>query len=306
MKSFTKAILKATLPCAVALASVTASAGGIVTEWDFSTDATFDLGSVVWGAGGGTQSASAYELSWGDTGGHYRIGDDIDDGNRSALTVGVSGGSTHGGGPATGSVDTILDWTGFPVAPNHFGLGISFTHWNNPLPGANATLLGAIINDTLTLTPTMDEDGPVVGGPGVPAPDIAFDFKFAETVNSLPCDIASPPGSICDDIFAFELPGGGLNQSFDYDGNQYFAQVLLLNEDLNGPAPITALGSTICTLMGLSNTCLGFHTRENERTTVSFGFAISTERIPVPLPSTLALFGLGLLGLGYRAKRKAS
>ena len=295
------ALTKIGVPFAAALMSAAVSAGPIVTSWGFSTDANF-TGAIFEAGGVGSTVSNADELSWGATGGFFQQGGVIADGNRSALTIGVSGSNTQGGGPATGSIDTIVGpIPPFPLPLANFGLGISFTHWNNPINSNFNTLLSGVISDTLTLTPTAPD-----AGPAVDAPVITFNFNFAETPNSTPCLITGPGTSVCNDIFAFELPGGGLNQSFTYDGNTYFAQVLLLNGDLTAAAPIAPLGATVCGDLGLSDSCLGFTTNENAATTVSFGFAVSTRPVNVPLPSTLALFGLGLLGLGYRARRKAA
>lgn len=298
-----KKLAKIGLPVAAVLLSA-ASNAAIIPSWDYSTEASFT--GATYSSGGGTTVTSVSELSWGETGGFFSVpsgtanNPTISDGERSALTIGQAGISTTGGGAATGTgVETIIGFGGFPVPAANFGLGISFTHWNNPITSGFQTLTSGTIVDTLQLTPTVGGSGPV------DAEDITFEFNFVETSNGGACLIVTSP-TPCNDIFAFEDPAAGLNTPFSYEGENYFAHVLLLNETLDGAAPITPLGASVCSALGLTPACLGFSTQEGQATTINFGFAVSTSPAQVPLPSTLALFGLGLLGLGYRAKRKAA
>lgn len=97
----------------LALVSSVATAAPLVTQWEYSTNATF-LSAAF---GGGTNTAqgqsivSDYELSWGRsiaTGGQNFNTPSTDfNVNRSALTIGngdgTGGTSLTGGGPVTGN-----------------------------------------------------------------------------------------------------------------------------------------------------------------------------------------------------------
>jgi hypothetical protein len=58
------------------------------------------------------------------------------------------------------------------------------------------------------------------------------------------------------------------------------------------------LGDVDC---GPNFTCIGFLTEEDKTNELQAGFAISAARVPEP--GTLAIFGLGLLGLASIRRR---
>ncbi|MEA1050933.1 THxN family PEP-CTERM protein [Lamprobacter modestohalophilus] len=301
-----KPLTHASVALLLGVSATSVSAGPIVTEWSYSTNATFSDASFT--GSDGVITATDSELSWGS--GTYCtglvffgtcIGGTADpdfqnptndaSNNRSALTIGSGpDGTLTGGGPATGSVNTVLD---NDFGPGDFALGTNITHWNNPITSNYDTLLGARITDTLTLTPVL----PSAGLPQS-APTVTFDFLFRETPNAGAC--AGGEANPCPDLFGFvAIPL--LDLSFNYDDNEYFVSVLL-TDGAGGAAPISTLHDEECTDLGLDAGCQGFRTLEEAATTAQFAFTISADPLfddnEVPVPAPLALLGVGFVAMG--------
>ena len=202
--------------------------------------------------------------------------------------------------PAIGQVLTI-GFNGVTTGtPGAIGADHIVTHNNQPLDAGTNSLTSVVLNATVQLTP--------INPAASTLPDQIFDFpiKFIETSNnggndSLCEDGNAPPANGCEDIFVLE--GGLLNPSFDYDGFTYFVNIF--PTDLN---VFSLLSSGECASAGAAPGCVGFITPENASTPFQFAFTISSEPLTtsVPVPGTLVLLGLGLLGFRFADRRKKS
>lgn len=239
----------------------------LVTQWKFDQTSTWSAGTSF-SAGGGSQVTTATEISWGGVGNYKTPGDP-----RSGLEITDS----H----VIGTVDT-----NGPAATTN-----TITHYNNSIDGSFATLLTAGLDTWLTLTPNLPNSLPSL------APDlISFNINFKETPNVTTCGF--PSVSHCDDIFV--IASGALNNSFVFDGNTYFVSAFETSGNL---IPLPAV---TCGVAGAPPGCLGFQTQEGKFTPATFAFIITTERVQIPEPASLALLALGLLFIYAIRSRKTS
>ena len=182
--------------------------------------------------------------------------------------------------------------------PNLFtnGAGVAgamLTHANNTISGASETLTNAQLTSTLLLTPLQ----PAPGAPIGPLP-IIFNILFEETANAGTGGGQCTPGTggiPCADIFVLQDPGA---LSFDFILDEFVYTVELTAAGL-GP-----LSDEACAAAGEAAGCIGFITEEGQDNELQTSFTISAR--PVAEPGTLALLGLGLLGLGIARRRKAA
>ncbi|MCF1184744.1 THxN family PEP-CTERM protein [Marichromatium gracile] len=293
-----------------------AVAGPVVTQWGYSADARF-VDSRFSGSTGEILVSDS-ELSWGSDayfqrsnslwGWLFGTGQMVTpdfrqpsadaEHNRSALTIG--NGVTNdltGGGPAVGSVATVVDGSADDAA--EIGVGTSLTHWNNRLSSRYSTLEWGRVATSLTLTPELP-----ASGASIDTRTLDFEFFFKETANQGTC--AGDSTNPCPDLFGL-LAVQTLDIPFLYDGNEYLVS-LLLQDASGGVAPIATLHEEECAALGLGAGCQGFRTAEAQATTFQFAFAVSTEALfppvaanpvqSVPLPAPLGLIGGGLLAAG--------
>lgn len=264
---------------AAALALIAAPAAqaslidGIVDSWTVDVNAQFLTSTVVWSGSGGTQTISSTELTWGSGG---QSGLKLTNENTSEIVA------TNG------------------AAQNN----LTLTHTNVPITGA--TLDKVSLESMLTLTPYDPS------GTGLAPVALNFLINFQETPNGAnPCADGGANGSGvnvngCADIFV--MSDNLINFEFFYDlddggplqNQRYYISFF---ESTSG---LVSLPTTACTAAGASAPCIGFRTPESAITPATFASIITTDPVvvTVPEPATLAMLGIGLLGLGTVRRRK--
>ncbi len=268
-----------------ALLGAQAASAALITSWDYQIDSTFDsftetggvAGSEVTGSGTNAVLGGDTTLSWG---------------------IGVPNPNEQ----SSVSIDSDVDGSGLltdfpPAFIGNSVAGATFTHTNNVISGDSSELSTFRLLTQIDLTGATQEDPP---GGTLPAGEIVgpitFSSFFTETTNAEPCLPTSE--SVCDDIFvlsnAGELGALGSGQSFTIDDYQY--TVFL---DLAG---IGTLTDAECAEAGADSGCVGLTTEEGLEN--NFTSSVRIEAREVPTPAILALFGIGLMGLGFAARRQ--
>lgn len=274
-------IRRAALLAAVGLPAILgaqAASAALITTWDFEVDSAFTAFTQDDGDGPDVNGTGGNAVLGGDT----------------TLSWGIS----TGGGQSSVSITPDVDGSGLMTNGDSED-GATFTHDNNILEAGGTQLDTFDVTTQLTLTGTAEEDPPggsLTGDDEIVGP-ITFNSFFTETFNAEPC--VGDSESVCDDIFVLSnadaLGALGSGQSFIVDDYRY--TVFLGLEDLE------TLTEMECNAAGADAGCAGLTTPEDTATT--FNTTLRIEAQEVPAPGILALFGIGLMGLGFAAKRRS-
>lgn len=242
-------------------------ASAVVIDWTYNLTTKFT--GATTNTGGVTGFfVSPTQLSWG------RVGGSI---------------TPTGGRSALGITDSNIN--GLVTTNGDLGLGPTLTHFNNPVPLSSPTLRTASLSSTLTLTPNNP------AGPALDPLFADFNINFAETPNVAgTCPVNNGPD--CADIFVLTSDPAQFQQQFTYLDQLYTVSILSVSDSLS------VLSDAACSAAGVASGCIGFTTQEGKNTSLQFGFVITARPQDVPEPAAIALFGSGLMAMGFGLKRR--
>lgn len=227
--------------CFAALALLGAMAAGSAiaapVEWDYTVTARFvtTTGATSFNGAGpgnanGCEQISATNITWG------------------ACPSGPAGAGRSGIGISSTAQ------TGTLVANGAAQYANVYTHTNNVVPSAYATLASATISTTLGLRVKESGDPYTYE-------DFIYTIKFSETPNgSDPTTCVVTGGDPCSDIWVLD---GSVNRTVVMNGQEFTFSFF--------PEPAaTPLDPAICEAAGAAIGCIGFTTQENQANAIPF------------------------------------
>jgi hypothetical protein len=268
----------------LAAGSMSQAQAALISSWDFLLEAGFDsvvpAGINQTGVSGGTLGLPT-KLEWGTP-------------SPSSLELTPT--------PIIGTVATSTSSSVVWVD------GTNIIHNNLPVDTGGTFLSSARILDQIDLTSGADSN--VRHNP-------FFHINFNETLNfpnTSPDCPAVGDANGCKDIFVLNLLASAIDTEI-IDGSlalimdefligDYFYKVALRSNPEAGFTQLEVLTDAQCEAANATTGCVGTTTFENASNTLALQFTVLANQVPEP--GILALFGIGMAGLGFARRRKES
>ncbi|MCL4743905.1 MAG: THxN family PEP-CTERM protein [Burkholderiaceae bacterium] len=169
---------------------------------------------------------------------------------------------------------------------------------NNQVITANNFPNPLWVADTLANLRFFDD---AVGGNQIHIdPNSPTRISFWETVNNAPCANPNPAGSVCNDIYTV-LSASLADINFNIGADLVTVSFGLLP----GAGTVICPGDPACTPASTPPAGqIAIYTPEGQNSEIFVTMAWSVREVQVPEPSIIGLFGAGLLGLGFAARRR--